>query len=353
MAVTDKPSPCPSMPDIAMPLTEPTAADPGGSDIPPAVPAGRRAGAVPLPAPDPAPGPAPVTRRRMEGQRAGILTMCLVSLIFAVQDAVSRHLGALYPPVFVTMLRYWFFALFAVAMAARGPGGLRAALRSAHPVMQSLRGLILVAEVVLMLIAFVRLGIVATHAVFTVAPLLVVALSGPVLGERIGWRRWLAVGIGFLGMLVVLKPGFAVFSPWAILPLVSAFMFALYALMTRRVSAEDSALVSFFWTGVAGALGITLAGIWFAQPIARADWPWMAALCLTGVVGHYLLIRAYELAEASSLQPFAYTQLVWVTLIGVFLLGETVEPHVIVGMAIIVSAGLFTWWRTMKAARQD
>ena len=207
------------------------------------------------------------------------------------------------------------------------------------------------AEVVLMLTAFVKLGIVETHAVFTVAPLLVVALSGPMLGERIGWRRWVAVGVGFIGVLVVLQPGFRVFSPWAILPLVSALMFAVYALLTRRVSAEDSAQVSFVWTGVAGAVGITLAGIWFAVPIARADWPWMAALCLTGAAGHYLLIRAYELAEASSLQPFAYTQLVWVSLIGVFLLGERVAPNVILGMVIIVGAGLFTWWRTLRRAR--
>lgn len=290
-------------------------------------------------------------RPRLDGQRAGILMICLASLIFAVQDAVSRHLGSLYPPVFVTMLRYWFFAVFAVVMAARGPGGLRAALRSPHPVAQTVRGLILAFEVVLMLIAFVKLGIVETHAVFTVAPLLVVALSGPMLGERIGWRRWVAVGVGFIGVLVVLQPGFRVFSPWAILPLVSALMFAVYALLTRRVSAEDSALVSFVWTGVAGAVGITLAGIWFAEPIARADWPWMGALCLTGAAGHYLLIRAYELAEASSLQPFAYTQLVWVSLIGVFLLGERVAPNVILGMVIIVGAGLFTWWRTLRVQR--
>ena len=292
---------------------------------------------------------APVTDAR--NQRLGIPLTCVVCLIFAVQDAVGRHLGALYPPVFVTMLRYWFFAVFAVIMAARGPGGVRTAMASRHKGTQILRGLILAFEVVLMLIAFVKLGIIETHAVFTVAPLMIVALSGPVLGEHVGWRRWAAVGVGFLGMLIILQPGLRVFSPWALLPLISALMYAVYALLTRKVSADDGPLVSFFWTGIAGAVGVTLAGIWYAEPIARADWPWLAALCLTGVTGHYLVIRAYALAEASSLQPFAYTQLVWVSLIGFFLLGERVAPNVILGMAIIVGAGLFTWWRALQQSR--
>lgn len=325
-------APCPApSPGLAAPVAAPL---PPPVAIPPVVPVA-----------------APEAAAVRDGQRAGVLMICAASLIFAVQDAVSRHLGAIYPPVYVTMLRYWFFAVFAVVLVARSPGGVRAALRSPHPVAQTLRGLILVAEVVLMLTAFVKLGIVETHAVFTVAPLMVVALSGPILGEKIGWRRWLAVGVGFAGILVILQPGLRVFSPWAALPLISALMFAVYALLTRKVSADDSAMVSFFWTGVAGAVGITLAGIWFAVPIARADWPWMAALCLTGAAGHYLLIRAYALAEASSLQPFAYTQLVWVSLIGVFWLGETLRLNVLIGMVIIVGAGLFTWWRTLRRAR--
>ena len=177
------------------------------------------------------------------------------------------------------------------------------------------------------------------------------ALSGPVLGERIGWRRWAAVAAGFAGILIILQPGVGVFSPWAILPLISALMFAIYGLLTRMVSARDSAEVSFFWTGIAGVVGITAVGLWHMEPLARADWPWMAALCVTGTLGHYLLIRAYSLAEASSLQPFSYTQLVWVSVIGVLMLDERLAPNVAVGMAIVVGAGLFTWWRSMQRTR--
>ncbi|MDO5369026.1 DMT family transporter [Paracoccus sp. (in: a-proteobacteria)] len=301
----------------------------------------------------PAPEIPPQPLRPDDRQGLAILLVCITSLIFAIQDGLARHLGTAYSPIFVTMVRYWFFAVFVLAMAARGPGGLRSAARSHYPVLQITRGLLLVFEIVIMVAAFVKLGLIETHAVFTAYPLLVVALSGPVLGERIGWRRWAAVGAGFVGILIILQPGLRVFSPWAILPLIAALMFAVYGLLTRLVSAKDSAEVSFFWTGIAGVAGITLVGAWHMEPIARADWPWMAGLCICGVISHYLLIRAYSLAEASSLQPFSYTQLVWVSLIGVLLLGEEVRPNVILGMLIIVGAGLFTWWRTLQKARAE
>ena len=264
--------------------------------------------------------------------------MCAASLIFAVQDALSRHLGSNYSTYFVVMLRYWFFAAFVVVIAARAPGGLAAASRSRRPFVQITRGLLLAAEVVVMQIAFVRLGLVGTHALFTAYPLLVVALSGPILGERIGWRRWAAVAAGFAGILIILQPGRGVFSPWAVLPLAAALMFAVYGLLTRMVARDDSAQVSFFWTGIAGAVGITVVGIPHVEPMATGDWPWMACLCLTAVVGHFLLIRAYELAEASSLQPFAYTQLVWVSIVGMVVFGERVGLNVVAGGTIVVAS---------------
>lgn len=284
----------------------------------------------------------------VDQQGRAIILMCAASLIFAVQDALSRHLGSNYSTYFVVMLRYWFFAAFVVVIAARAPGGLAAASRSRRPFVQITRGLLLAAEVVVMQIAFVRLGLVGTHALFTAYPLLVVALSGPILGERIGWRRWAAVAAGFAGILIILQPGRGVFSPSAVLPLAAALMFAVYGLLTRLVARDDSAQVSFFWTGIAGAIGITIVGVPQMEPMAMRDWPWMACLCLTAVAGHFLLIRAYDLAEASSLQPFAYTQLVWVSIVGMVVFGERVGLNVVAGGTIVVAAGLFTWWRAQR-----
>lgn len=296
--------------------------------------------------------PAMPPRNNPSQDRTGlaIMIMCAVSLIFAVQDGLSRVLGGAYSPVFIVMLRFWFFALFVVVLVARQPGGLRRAIRSKHPGMQIFRGVLLVAEVVVMVEAFVRLGLVETHAVFTAYPLLVAALSGPILGEKVGWRRWTAIGIGFVGMLIVLQPGSGVFTPAAILPLIAALMFAIYGLATRYVSRDDPSMVSFFWTGISGAVAITLIGIWDWHWLAPIDWFWMLLLCLTAVAGHYLLIRAYELAEASALQSFAYTQLVWASLIGVLFFGESLRMNVVIGACVVVSAGLFTLWRERQKA---
>jgi drug/metabolite transporter (DMT)-like permease len=286
-----------------------------------------------------------------QNTRLGIWLMVATTFVFAMQDGISRHLAGEYNVFMIVMIRFWFFAAFVMALAARRPGGLAAATRTRHPWLQITRGLLLVFEVCILILSFVVLGLVESHAVFTCYPLLVAALSGPVLGERVGWRRWTAIGIGFVGVLIILQPGITVFSPAALLPLVSALLFALYGLLTRYVSRSDSASVSFFWIGAVGALAMTPVGLWHWQPMRAPDWGWMALLCCTAALGHWLLIRAYEVAEASAVQPFAYLQLVFAAAIGIFLFGEVLEPHVAFGAGVVVCAGLFTLWRQRIRSR--
>lgn len=275
----------------------------------------------------------------------GITLMVLTTFVFAVQDGLSRHLAAEYNVMMVVMIRYWFFAAFVIAIAKRHAGGLRAVVKTSQPVLQTLRGLLLAAEICVMVIGFTILGLVESHAVFTCYPLLVAALSGPVLGESVGWRRWAAIGVGFVGVLIILQPGMTVFNPAAIIPLIAAAMFAVYGLLTRYVGRKDKTATSFFWTGVTGAIAMTITGIWFWEPMAAGDWIYMAMLCVTGVTGHWLLIRCYEVAEASAVQPFAYLQLVFASIIGISIFGEDVRTNVAIGAALIVAAGLFTFWR--------
>ena len=286
-----------------------------------------------------------------QNTRLGIWLMIATTLVFALQDGISRHLAGEYNVFMVVMIRFWFFAVFVTAMAARKAGGLRNAVRSHHPMLQITRGVLLAAEVCVMVVAFVMLGLVESHAVFTSYPLLVAALSGPVLGEKVGWRRWTAIGIGFVGVLIILQPGVRVFSPAALVPLLSAFMFALYGLLTRYVSRRDTASVSFFWTGAAGAVAMTPLGLWSWEPMTRGDWGWMSLLCCTAAFAHWLLIRAYEVAEASAVQPFAYLQLVFASGIGIFVFGEALHLNVAIGAAVVVCAGLFTLWRQRVTAR--
>ena len=287
-----------------------------------------------------------------QNTRLGIWLMIATTLVFAAQDGISRHLAGQYNVLMIVMIRFWFFALFVVALAARSDGGLRAAARSRYPVLQIVRGALLGIQVCILIVGFVKLGLIECHAVFTCYPLLVAALSGPLLGEKVGWRRWSAIGVGFVGVLIILQPGYGVFSPWAPVPFLAALLFALYGLLTRYVSRGDPPAVSFFWTGVAGALTMTVVGAWFWEPMSRADWGWMALLCCTGVLGHGLLIRAYAVAEASAVQPFAYLQLVFASAIGLVLFDETLRPNVALGAGLVVAAGLFTLWRQQVLARQ-
>lgn len=281
----------------------------------------------------------------LSGASLGIFLMLASTIVFSLQDGMSRHLAGTYNTWMVVMIRYWFFAAFVVVLAIRTSGGLRQAARTDQPILQITRALLLVGEILIAIYGFTLLGLIDSHAIFICYPLLVAALSGPVLGERVGWRRWLAIAVGFVGVLIILQPGAGAFQAAAIIPLISALMFAVYALLTRYAARQDSTATSFFWTGTVGAVFVTAVGIWFWEPMSAGDWAWMALLCVCGVTGHWLLIKCYEVAEASSVQPFAYFHLVWASLLGVFVFGEAIKANVVFGAAIVLAAGLFTLWR--------
>ncbi|UWQ11244.1 DMT family transporter [Aliiroseovarius crassostreae] len=284
-----------------------------------------------------------------QNTRLGIWLMVATTFVFALQDGISRHLAGEYNVWMVVMIRYWFFAGFVVWLTRRS-GGLHRVLKPTKPFLQIFRGALLALEICVTVLAFTLLGLVESHAVFACYPLLVAALSGPVLGEHVGWRRWAAIGVGFLGILIILKPGFGVFAPAAVVPLLGAGMFALYGLLTRYVARFDSTQTSFFWTGVTGAVVMTVIGAGFWEPMSRGDWIWMGTLCLTGVLGHWLLIKCYEVAEASAVQPFAYLQLVFVAILGVAVFDERIELNVIFGAVVVVAAGVFTLQRARVAS---
>ncbi|GAA3860427.1 DMT family transporter [Celeribacter arenosi] len=283
-----------------------------------------------------------------QNPRLGILLMVITMFIFAMQDGISRHLAGTYNVYMVIMIRYWVFAAFVVTWSSIRAGGIRRAASTTQPFLQFFRGALLALEVVVMVIGFVRLGLVESHAMFATYPLLITALAVPLLGERVGWRRWMSVAAGFVGVLIILQPGMGVLSPDAIFPLASAGMFALYGLLNRYVARRDPSTVTFFYTGISGAVVMTLIGVWFWEPMTAGDWAWMLLLCASSILGHYLLIRAYELSEASAIQPFAYLQLAFASVLGVVVFGDIVRPNVALGTAIVVAAGLFA---LLRAAR--
>jgi drug/metabolite transporter (DMT)-like permease len=289
---------------------------------------------------------------RPQNTMLGVWLMVATTFVFAMQDGISRHLAGEYNVFMVIMIRFWFFAAFVVAFAARKAGGLRAVAQSRAPGLQLFRSVLIATEILVAVTAFVLLGLVEAHAVFAAYPLMVAALSGPVLGEKVGWRRWVAIGIGMLGVLIILEPGFGVFRPEALVAALAALMFAVYGLITRKVADYDSSAVSFFWTGIVGAVVTSGIGVWYWEPMTGGDWVWMAILCVTSASSHFMLIKAYELAEASAIQPLAYLQLVFASALGITVFGEVLRPNVAIGAAIVVSAGLFTLWRAHVAHRK-
>lgn len=277
--------------------------------------------------------------------RLGILLMVASTFVFAMQDGISRHLASTYNVYMVVMIRFWFFAAFVVVLTARHSGGIRKAISTEQPFLQGFRAILLVAQICIMVSAFTLLGLIESHAVFSCYPLLIAALSGPMLGENVGWRRWVAILVSFLGVIIILQPGFGVFEPLALIPLTAASMFALYGLLTRYASRKDSAVTSFFWIGTVGSIAMTPVGLWFWEPMIATDWLWMLLLCITGALGHWTLINCYEVAEANIVQPFAYLQLVFASVLGVLAFDEVLRVNVALGVCLIVAAGLYALWR--------
>ena len=285
-----------------------------------------------------------------QNERLGILLMIITTIVFASQDGLSKYLATEYNVYMVVMIRYWFFAAFVISMSSRRSGGIKRVSKTKSPILQIFRSLILVAEMCITILAFTLLGLAETHAIFASYPLIIAMLSGPILGEYVGWRRWLAISVGFIGILIILNPGNGIFSPYALVPLAGAILFALYGLLTRYVGQYDNSSTSFFWTGVVGSIAMTVVGLNFWDPVSKSDWSIILLLSASGVVGHYLLIKCYEVAEASAVQPFAYLQLIWASMIGIIIFEEQITTNVLIGACIIVGAGLFTLWRERKVS---
>lgn len=285
-----------------------------------------------------------------QNERLGILLMIITTIVFASQDGLSKYLATEYNVYMVVMIRYWFFAAFVISVSSQKTGGIKRVAKTKSPILQIFRSLVLVAEMCITILAFTLLGLAETHAIFASYPLIIAMLSGPILGEYVGWRRWLAICVGFIGILIILNPGNGIFSPYALVPLVGAILFALYGLLTRYVGQYDNSSTSFFWTGVVGSIAMTIIGLNYWDPVSKSDWSIMLLLSASGVVGHYLLIKCYEVAEASAVQPFAYLQLIWASMIGIIIFGEQITTNVLIGACIIVGAGLFTLWRERKVS---
>jgi drug/metabolite transporter (DMT)-like permease len=283
-------------------------------------------------------------KKLIEGNqvRFGIILMILATLSFALQDGLSRFLAGNYNVYMIVMIRYWFLFILVVFVASRSQKGLLKTASTNFLLLQILRGILLAFEIIVSVHAFVYIGLINTSAIFSSYPLIATLLSIPILKEVIGWKRFTAILFGFLGVLLILRPGSGIFSLYMFLPVCSAFAFAIYAILTRYVSKMDSPETSFFWTGLVGIIAMTGVGVWFWEQPNAIDWLWILLLCIFSTLGHFWLIKSYDLAAVSIVQPFSYFHLIFISFIGFLMFGEPLTLNIILGSIIVICAGIFT-----------
>jgi drug/metabolite transporter (DMT)-like permease len=277
----------------------------------------------------------------------GILLILAAGLLLASQDALSKSLTAVYPLLLVVWLRYLSQSVLMLALFAPRMG--LNLLRTQRPWLQLVRGLSLVAITLLFYSAlrFIPLG--EATAVIFLAPLVVIVLSATWLKEHISRGLWLSVGVGLLGVLLIVRPGGALFTPAILLPLGAAFCFGLYQLLTRRLSSTDHPATSNFLSALVGTLSVSVLLPWFWQTPTLVDGLLMATLGATAMTGHMLLTHAYRFGSAASLAPFTYVQIVTATVLGMLFFDHTPDLWAILGMAVIILSGFALAWSQHRA----
>ena len=271
----------------------------------------------------------------------GMVMVLTAVAIFSVVDFLSKYLTRFYPVALVVWARYAFHLFLVVAVL--GPRlGLKL-VRTARPGAQVLRGLLLAIASLFFVNALKHMPLAESTAIAYLAPLLVTLFSVLFLKEKVELARWIAVFCGFVGVLIIIRPGSHVFT-WAVfLPMGNAIAFATYQILTRRLAGLESPYTSVFYSGLIGSVLLTAALPYtWVTPQNGLHAAMFVLLGVLGGIGHLILIKAYDHAPASRLAPFSYSQLIWVTAIGFLAFGDFPDPWSLGGIAILVGSGIYT-----------
>jgi drug/metabolite transporter (DMT)-like permease len=285
--------------------------------------------------------PASRTAERERSRRLAGMGLLVAALVcFTAIDTSAKWLGRTLPPLEISFFRY--FVAFLVAAAVFNPITARHAWTTRRPGLQILRALFLLGSTVFNFVALRHLQLAETMSIVFGVPFLVAVLAAPLLGETVGARRWGAIVVGFLGVLLVTRPGGAGFDPAMAWAFAAASCYAGYVLVTRMLSGLDSAASLLLLPAAAAAIMLApvLPMVW-VMPADPLEWSLLAVTGLAGATGHFLLILAYGRAPASALSPFIYAQIVWMTLSGWFVFGDVPGTWTITGAAVVIASGLW------------
>lgn len=273
-----------------------------------------------------------------EHPKKGIFLICAAVFLFASSDALSKYLTNFYPVVVVLWVRYVVHVL--LILVALRPPSLKTLITTQNPKLQIIRGLCMANTNLMFISALHYIPLAEGTAIIYLSPLLVTAMSGPLLGERISRMQWLAVAIGFMGVLLIARPGGSMFHPVALLALGAAFSFSLYQVITRKLNHTDKSSITNFISGLVCVLvSSALLPFYWETPT-----PYFALLMvllgISALVSHLLMTKAYQHAKPSTLAPFSYTQLLFAGLIGYVFFNQLPDLMGLIGMLVIVAGGL-------------
>ena len=272
--------------------------------------------------------------------KKGIITLIIATFFLALMDGMSRYMAELYDVLNINMFRFWIIGSFVILVSLRGRGVLKSILNTKQPIAQISRGLLFISSLLMAIYSYTQVGLIVTHALMAVFPLLTVLLSGLFLEEKITRIKIVAVGVGFVGVIIIINPINLEFSLVSVLPLISAVTFAIYAVLTRKVASTDNTETSFFWVSLVSAIAITIPSPLFYKPIMFSDLYFLILLCVFSLVGHFLLTNAYRHAEASVLQPFSYFHLFFASIVGIIFFQDPLTISTVAGGGLIVSGGI-------------
>ncbi len=272
--------------------------------------------------------------------KKGIITLIIATFFLALMDGMSRYMAERYDVLNINMFRFWLIGSFVIAVSLRRRGVLLSILKTKQPVAQIFRGVLFISSLLMAIYSYTQVGLIVTHALMAIFPLLTVLLSWLFLEEKITRIKIVAVGIGFLGVIIIINPINLEFSLVSALPLISAVTFAIYAVLTRKVASTDNTETSFFWVSLVSAIAITIPSPLFYKPIQLSDLYFLILLCTFSLIGHFLLTNAYRHAEASVLQPFSYFHLFFATIVGVIFFQDPLTISTVSGGGLIVFGGI-------------
>lgn len=274
----------------------------------------------------------------------GIGLMCAALLCFSFLDATAKWLNRGADPLLIV---WWRYASSVVLVSlVINPWTRPGVLRTRRPWIQGIRSILLFLSTAMNFIALQYLQLVETLSILFATPLLVALLAAPLLGERIGPRRLIAIGVGFVGILVITRPGLGTMHPVALLSVAGAFAYALYAVTTRLVAGSDSTQTTLVYSGLAGVVLLTPAlPLFWSTPASPTMWILFVALGAFGALGHWFLILAHARAPAAILSPFIYTQIIWMLVLGYLLFGDWPDAWTLVGAGIVIASGLYLLYR--------